>query len=89
MSATLEGEFLTTGPPGDGCILFKILFQYELLQEMECSSVCYSVDPWWFPVNAHRCLAEQHRDRRTGSHWVVGEESRLACISALSLHLYQ
>ena len=55
MSATLEGKFLTTGPPGDGCILFKILFQYELLlqyelySEMEYSSVCYLVDPWWFP----------------------------------------
>ena len=31
-------------------ILFQILFPYRLLQNIECSSLCYTVDPCWLSV---------------------------------------
>ena len=31
-------------------ILFRILFPYRLLQNIECSSMCYTVDPCWLSV---------------------------------------
>ena len=31
-------------------ILFQILFPYRLLQNIECSSMCYTVDPCWLSV---------------------------------------
>ena len=31
-------------------ILFPILFPYRLLQNIECSSLCYTVGPCWFSI---------------------------------------
>ena len=30
--------------------LFQILFHYRLLQDIECSSLCYSVGPYYLPI---------------------------------------
>ena len=38
MSPALKGGFLTTGPPGKS-------LHYGLLQDTECSSLCYTVGP--------------------------------------------
>ena len=41
----LVGRLSTTAPPGKPYILFHILFHYGLSQDIEYSSVCYTVGP--------------------------------------------
>ena len=45
VSPALAGRLSTTAPPGKPYILFHILFHYGLSQDMEYSSLCYTVGP--------------------------------------------
>ena len=52
VSPALTGRFSTTAPPGKPYlfILFQIFFPYRLFQNIEYSSLCYTVGPYWLSV---------------------------------------
>ena len=46
-------------PPSPLSILFQILFPFRLLQNIEQSSLCYTVGPYWlFILNRAVCICQ-------------------------------
>ena len=40
-------------------VLFQVLFPFRLLQNIEQSSLCYAVGPWWFSIlNVAVCICK-------------------------------